>query len=218
MLRLLKLAALLVLLVALLLVFGVVGAAWIVQKSAAGRIVYNPSALPKGEVALVLGTSPTGGGHYANPHFEHRIAAAAELFRLGRVKRLLLSGDNGRHGYNEPREMQRALLALGVPESAMTLDYAGFRTLDSMVRAAKVFGQKRLIIVTDRFHTARSVFLARHFGIDAVAFPSREVEMRYSYQARVREWFARVKACLDVYVLHTQPHFLGKPEKLPAEG
>ena len=190
----------------------------IVGGAAAGRVIDDPAALPRQDVALVLGTTPRAGSRHANPHFEHRIAAAAELFRLGKVRHFLLSGDNGRRGYDEPTAMRRALLALGVPASAITLDYAGFRTLDSMVRARDVFGQRKLIIVTDRFHTARSVFLARHFGLDAVAFPSREVELRYSLRSRVREWFARVKACLDVYVLHTGPHFRGPRETLGARG
>jgi SanA protein len=93
----------------------------------------------------------------------------------------------------------------------MTLDYAGFRTLDSVVRAKKVFGQSQVTIVTDDFHAARSVFLARHEGLDAVAFCSAKVSTRFSARTRVREVGARVKAALDVYVLNTKPHFLGEP-------
>ena len=107
--------------------------------------------------------------------------------------------------------MRAALQARGVPTEAIIVDDAGFRTLDSVVRAKEVFGQPRLTIITDRFHAYRALFLARHYGIDAVAFPSAEVEWRGSMKARVREWFADTKACLDLYVLHTQPRFLGPP-------
>ncbi len=107
--------------------------------------------------------------------------------------------------------MRAALQACGVPAEAITLDDAGFRTLDSVARAKEVFGQSRLTIITDRFHAYRALFLARHYGIDAVAYPSAEVEMRSSMKARIRKWFADTKACLDLYVLHTQPRFLGPP-------
>ena len=163
-------------------------------------------------MALILGTSKfSGPQRAANPHFDHRVAAAAELYRAGKVKALLLSGDNGTRGYDEPADMRAALLALGVPAAAMTLDDAGFRTLDSVVRARQVFGQRSLTIVTDRFHSYRAIFLARHQGVDAVAFPSQEVDLRWSLKSRVREYLADVRACLDLYVLRTRPRFLGAP-------
>ncbi len=200
----------------MLIVALIVGASWLVDHLGHGRLLTDPASLPKNETALVLGTSSRAGLN-ANPHFDNRIAAAADLFRRGCVKHLLLSGDNGTRGYNEPSDMRRALLALGVPDSAMTLDYAGFRTLDSVARARKIFGLDKMVIVTDRFHTSRALFLARHFGIDAVAFPSKDVPLKYSARALVRECFARVKACLDVYVLGTGPHLLGPKEpKKPA--
>jgi SanA protein len=107
--------------------------------------------------------------------------------------------------------MKEELLKLGVPETAMTLDYAGFRTLDSVVRAKAVFGQTRLTVITDDFHVYRALFLCRSFGIEAVAFCSDEVPLEYSGKARTREWLARVKAWLDVYVLGTAPKFYGPP-------
>ena len=81
----------------------------------------------------------------------------------------------------------------------------------SVVRARRVFGQTRLPIITDRFHAGRAIFLARHAGTDAAAFPSAEMEPRYSARSRLRECFADVKACLDLWVLHTRPRFLGEP-------
>lgn len=201
----------------LLAVAVVVGSSWLVDHLAKGRLRTDPAALPKDETALVLGTSPTTAGHGANPHFDNRITAAADLFRRGCVKHLLLSGDHGRRGYDEPSDMRRALLALGVPDRAMTLDYAGFRTLDSVARARKIFGLDKLVIVTDRFHTSRALFLARQFGIDAVAFPSKDVPLQTSARSVIRECFAQVKACLDVYVLRTGPRFPGPKEPLLAK-
>ena len=185
---------------------------WLVRHTAAGRLFDDAASVPRNEVGLVLGTSKrTAGRAYENPHFTHRMEAAAALYHSGRVRGLLLSGDNGSRGYDEPADMKKSLLALGVPAEAMTLDDAGFRTLDSVVRAKEVFGQRRLTIITDRFHCYRALFLARHYGIDAVAFPSREVALRYSAKSRVREALTDVKACLDLYVLHTRPRFLGDP-------
>ena len=209
-----KLAILLILLVLapLLLSLAVAGSAWLVKRAGAGRVFGQAADLPTNEVGLVLGTSKfSGPERRPNPHFEGRVEAAARLYHEGHVRHLLLSGDNGTRGYDEPSDMRDALLARGVPAEAMTLDYAGFRTLDSVVRARKVFGQQRLTIVTDRFHCYRALFLARHSGIDAVAFPSEEVALRWSVRSRMREWLADVKACLDLYVLHTRPRFLGEP-------
>ena len=182
---------------------------WI--QRAAGRYVIGQLArLPRNRVGLVLGTSSRGRGRARNPHFEHRIAAAAALFHAGRVEHLLLSG-NGGAGSAEPAEMQRALDAQGVPPASTTRDEAGFRTLDSVVRAKEVFGVRRMTIVTDRFHCYRAVFLARHFGLDAVAYPSAEVKP--ATKSRLREWLADVRACLDVYVLRTRPKLVGRPIK-----
>ena len=190
------------------------GNLWI-ELRARGRVFRSLDNVPAGEVALVLGTSRWLNGGYENPFFAGRIAAAAELYRAGKVRHLLLSGDNHIARYDEPTEMRAALLEKGVPESAVTLDYAGFRTLDSFARARHVFGLMRVMIVTDDFHAARAVMLARHFGIDAEAYCSQPVPMKWSKKSRLREVGARCKALLDLYVLGTQPRFLGPPVALP---
>lgn len=191
---------------ALLAVLIAVSNFWIVASSRS-YVYRDVSAVPTNEVGLVLGTSRALRGGRPNPHFDTRIAAAAALYRAGKIKRLLLSGDNRRPDYDEPTDMKNALLARGIPESAMTLDYAGLRTLDSMVRARTVFGQTRLTIITEDFHAPRAVFLARRQGIEAVAFSAEPVPMRFSLRSQTREIGARVKAVLDVYVLHTGPKF-----------
>jgi len=183
---------------------------WIVR-AARGRMFDGSGNVPARAVALVLGTGRlSSGGQTVNPHFTHRIAAAAELYRAGKVRHFILSGDNHTHGYDEPTDMKTALLARGVPDRAVTLDYAGFRTLDSVVRAKEVFGQTRLMIVSEPFHNARALFLCRHFDIDAVAFNAQPVSLRVSRWAYCREWLARVKAVLDVYVFRVGPKFLGE--------
>jgi SanA protein len=192
------------------------GNLWIVLR-AQGRVFSNVAAVPANDVALVLGTSARLKGGGSNPFFAGRMAAAAELYRAGKVRHLLLSGDNREARYDEPSSMRDALAKLGVPADAVTLDYAGFRTLDSFARAKKVFGVDRLTIVTDDFHSPRAVLLARHFGIDAYAYHSTPVPMRWSTKTRIREIAARFRALLDLYVLRTKPHFLGPRIDLPVQ-
>jgi SanA protein len=186
----------------------VFAAHWWIQRAAGRYVIGQLALLPHNHVGLVLGTSAYTKGHGHNPHFDNRIAAAANLFHTGLVRQLLLSGNKGAGGYDEPAAMQRSLVARGVPAINLRRDGAGYRTLDSVVRARKVYGLRRVTIVTDRFHCYRAVFLARHFGLQAVAFPSEEVSLDRSKKARLREWLADVQACLDVYVLHTQPKSL----------
>jgi len=186
---------------------------WIISATES-RVYENLSAVPARDVALVLGARrTTPDGRWSNPHFAHRIEAAAALYRAGKVKRLLVSGDNHVRGYDEPSDMRDALVAAGVPVEAVVLDYAGFRTLDSVVRAKEVFGQTRLMVVSERFHNYRALFICRHYGIDAVAFNAQPVSLRVSRWPAVREWFARVKVVLDLYVLRTRPRFFGEPVK-----
>lgn len=190
------------------------GNLWI-ETRAQGRVFSNVEEVPVNTIGLVLGTSHKLKSGSENPFFAGRIAAAAELFRAGKVRHLLLSGDNRTASNDEPTDMRRALAEHGVPESATTLDYAGFRTLDSVARAEAVFGVKMLTIVTDDFHAPRAVLLARHFGIEAQAFCSKPVPGRWSKKTRIREIGARCKALLDLYILRTQPHFLGERVLLP---
>lgn len=184
---------------------------WWITRTTRAHIVSDRAQLPRNDVALVLGTSPKLGSGGTNPFFEGRMTTAAELYRTGKVRHLLVSGDNGRKAYDEPTAMRNALIARGVPATAITLDYAGFRTLDSMARARAVFGLRRFTIVTDDFHQPRAVFLARSLGLEVVGFPSQHVPYRWSKKARSREVASRVKACLDVYLLHTRPRFYGPP-------
>jgi SanA protein len=186
---------------------------WLAQR-AASRVFTTVEVAPARNVALVLGTSAKTYGGYANPFFQNRIEAAAALYHAGKVRHLILSGDNHIQSYDEPSEMRAALLERGVPYEVMTLDYAGFRTLDSLARAQVVFGQTQLIVISDGFHLPRALFLADAFKLEAVGFASRPVAEVYARKTVWREYFARVKAVLDVYVLNTQPRFYGPRVKI----
>jgi SanA protein len=139
---------------------------------------------------------------------------ASELYQLGKIDHFIVSGDNRTRYYNEPLEMQKALVARGVPTRAITLDYAGLRTLDSVVRSKEIFGQDRIMIITQTFHSYRALFISNYYGIDAVAMVAAEPEFESSLKVRVREYFARSKAVLDLYVFKTNPQFLGEKEEI----
>ncbi|QXC30974.1 YdcF family protein [Aeromonas sp. FDAARGOS 1409] len=169
------------------------------------------NAVPYNRVALVLGTSKYLIGGSPNHYFKYRIKAAAELYNNGKVDYILVSGDNATVQYNEPRQMRRALIQAGIPASAIYSDYAGFRTLDSIVRAKEVFGQARFTVVSQAFHNERAIFIARHFGIEAIGFNALDPSAYQGIRTRVREVFARLMGLLDLYVLDKGPKFLGEP-------
>ncbi len=183
--------------------------AW-VRHSASYRSHRTVEAVPVTPVALVLGCSPRVAGS-PNLFFEHRIAAAVALHRAGKVKVFIVSGDNGSHDYDEPTAMKVAMVTRGVPEAAIYCDYAGFRTLDSVVRAHSIFGQSRFTIVSQHFHNERAIFLARRHGLDAVGFDAQDVSRSLAPTTYLREYLARVQAVLDVTLLQTRPKFDGPP-------
>ncbi len=179
-----------------------------VSNSAKERIYYSASEFPDTKVVIVLGTSPYLISGNDNLYFKYRIDAAAELYFAGKVKKILVSGDNGTIAYNEPREMLRALIEKGIPEEDIILDYAGFRTFDSMIRAKEVFGQDTVIVVSQLFHLERALFISKTKGITAYGYPAADPQN--SLKITVREYPARVSAFLDCYILHTKPKYLGK--------
>jgi len=188
---------------------------WFVSHAGVGRIYSSVNSIPARDVGLVLGTSERISGGGDNPYFTKRIDAAAALYKAGKVKRLLLSGDNRTADYNEPAAMRKALMAQGVPDRAILLDYAGLRTLDSIVRAKEVFDLTKFTIISQRSHDERALLIARHYDLDAIAFAADDISIRYAPRSHVREWFARIKAILDLYVLHTAPRHLGP--KIPLD-
>jgi SanA protein len=173
---------------------------WVINSTDA--YLYRVSALmPENEVGLVLGCSPFVPGGKPSPQFHGRMQAAAELYRLGKVKRLILSGANPDQRYNEPKKMREALLELGVPSEAMVLDFAGDSTYDSITRAKEVFGLSSLTVITQRYHTYRAVFLARKTGLHAVAYIAPLADNGGTgLRNPPREVFARVLAVFDALV------------------
>ena len=140
----------------------------IVSKNAIGRTYNSAEEIPYRKVALVLGTNPQTRNGNVNIYFKNRIDASAELYHKNKVSYLLLSGDNRKQDYNEPEAMRDSLIAKDVPEEAIILDYAGFRTLDSVVRAKEVFGQDSITIVSQLFHNERAIYIADQRGINAM--------------------------------------------------
>ena len=181
-----------------------------VEYSTKKQVFDDIASLPANDVGMVLGTSRYTKRGYDNPYFYNRIRAAVELYKQDKIKHIIVSGDNSLKEYNEPKHMRKALIDRGIPEKAITMDFAGFRTLDSVVRSKKVFGQKSITIISQEFHNQRAVFIANHRAIEAIGFNAKDVPLGFSWKTRVREYFARCKAILDIVILNKQPNFLGK--------
>lgn len=183
-----------------------------VSLSAIGKIYDKVDEVPPTSVALVLGTAKhqkKGPNLFYGP----RMQAAVALFESGRVQGILVSGDNSTIYYNEPETMRRDLVASGIPEEYITLDYAGFRTLDSMVRAKEVFGLDEVVVVSQRFHAQRAIFLGTMKGIRVTALAAADPKLDWYLKVRAREVLARTAAVIDLFV-GRKPRFLGAREKV----
>ncbi|WP_114191940.1 outer membrane permeability protein SanA [Edaphovirga cremea] len=170
--------------------------------------------LPHRQVGVVLGTAKYYRTGVINQYYLYRIQGALNAYNSGKVSYLLLSGDNAAQNYNEPMTMRRDLIAAGVPPSDIVLDYAGFRTLDTIVRTRKVFDTNDFLIITQRFHCERALFIALHMGIQAQCYAVPSPKDMLS--VRVREVFARLGALSDLYILKREPRFLGPLIPIPA--
>ncbi|MGH1335331.1 MAG: SanA/YdcF family protein [Aureispira sp.] len=171
------------------------------------RLYKTTNNLPKRPVGLILGTNKRLKNGQLNRYYTYRIDAAVALWEAGKVKQLVLSGDNSRVDYNEPADMQADLVARGVPKERLILDHAGFRTLDSVVRCRAVFGFDQIIIISQRFHIERAIFIAQHKDIDALGIEAKGIEGVYGLRVQIREKLARVKLILDL-LWGVEPHFL----------
>jgi SanA protein len=183
-----------------------------------GRLFDNVSDLPQTQVGLVFGTSDKmPNGRDDNLYFRYRIDAAVEVWKAGKVETLIVSGDNLSDPpyYNEPDKMRRALVKRGVPEDRIVSDPRGMRTLDSVVRAKEVFGTDTVLLISQRFHNERAIYLAKANGIQAYGFNARDVDTQTGLKTRIREVGARVKMWLDVNFLNTRPSHMGKKIELP---
>lgn len=166
------------------------------------------SKLPHNRVGLLLGTSKLLGSGKPNQYFSNRIKAAFELYKAGKIDFIVISGDNSRAGYNEPLDMKNELISLGIPEEKIFLDYAGFRTYDSVIRMDKIFGQKSFTVISQEFHNRRAIYIGRHFGYDAIGYNADDVDAYNGFKTQLREKFARAKVFLD-FLIHKEPKFLG---------
>ena len=183
------------------------------------RLTGDISVLRHNEVGVVFGTAAGSRGGARNKFFVNRINAAAAIYHAGKVDHLLLSGDNGTLSYNEPMAMRKALMAAGVDSTDITLDFAGFSTFDTVVRAKKVFGLDHYTVISQRFQNERALWIARAFGVDAIGFDAAAVTEYGSAYTWLRERGARIKMWIDLFI-GKEPHFLGDPvtigeQKLP---
>ncbi|OQA00242.1 MAG: vancomycin high temperature exclusion protein [Bacteroidetes bacterium ADurb.Bin408] len=198
--------------VVILTVLGVIsiyGADKLVEKTAAGRLYNATDSIPYNKIGLLLGTAKTLPCGYINLYYKYRIEAAVELYNAGKIDYILVSGDNSRKDYDEPSAIKNDLIAAGIPADKIYLDYAGFRTLDSVVRCKEIFGQISITVISQPFHNERAIYIADCKGIQAIGFNARDVNENYGFKTRIREKFARVKMVLDL-IFGKDPKFLGE--------
>jgi SanA protein len=171
--------------------------------------------IPKKKAALVLGCSKTLLNGNMNYFYKYRIQSAVKLFKAGKVKAIVVSGDNGRKGYDEPSLMRDDLVLAGVPSEYIQLDYAGFRTLDSIVRAKAIFDLEDYIIVSQPFHLERAIYIAHAKKQEVLGFAAKDfANTIWAKRMQRRELLARVKAFLDINIFGVEPKFYGKKVKV----
>ncbi len=187
---------------------------WQVAKSAEGKLYDDASALPPHKVGLLLGTAKYVQNGRINLYYQYRIQAAWDLLQAGKVQYLVISGDNSRPDYNEPEMMKQDLMALGANEKHLFLDYAGFRTFDSVLRLRDVFGQQEAIVISQAFHNERALYIASREGMALVGYNAQDVGRRAGRKVQMRERLARVKVFWD-YLSNTQPKYLGEAVAIP---
>jgi len=167
-------------------------------------------------VAIVLGAKVKAGGEPSDI-LRDRLLSAIDLYRAGSVDKILVSGDDGQAEYDEVNAMRVYLLSADVDPDDIFLDHAGFDTYDTMIRASKVFGVTKAIVVTQAYHLPRALYLAKAFGIDAQGVAADRQTYRGMLRYEARELLADTKAVIDV-VFHVSPHFLGDAIDIAGDG
>ncbi|KIC62353.1 SanA/YdcF family protein [Chryseobacterium taiwanense] len=201
----------------LLFVAGIIFIAWAnysIKKDSNDSVSNYLEEVPKTKVALLLGTSKNLSNGQPNAYFYNRIQATVDLYKSGKIQYIIVSGDNSRKDYNEPEDMQMELIKNGIPQDRIFMDHAGFRTLDSIVRAKDIFGQTKLVIISQKFHNERAVFLAQQNGIDAFGYNAKDVNKYMGLKTNMREYFAKAKAYWDL-ILGIEPKFGGDKILIP---
>ena len=169
---------------------------------------------PTCKAGLLLGTSKYLRSGSINPYFAYRIDAAVELYENGKISHIIISGDHSRTNYNEPQDMKDNLVKRGVPASRITLDYAGFNTYDSVHRMKQIFGQDEFIVISQKFHNQRAVYIAHWAGLNAYGYNAQDVSVYFGLKVNAREKLARVKMFIDL-ISNRNPKFLGEQILLP---
>lgn len=182
---------------------------FVIRKVTSKHIYQHSDSIPGNKAGLLLGTSKFMRSGKPNPFFYNRINAAFDLYKSGKIQYLVLSGDNSTLAYNEPKMMRIELLRLGIPDSIIYFDYAGFRTFDSVIRCRVIFGQTSFTIISQEFHLERALYIARYFGINAIGYEARGVGFKSGIRVRMREYLARIKVFFDIYSGY-KPKFLGE--------
>lgn len=182
---------------------------YVVSNTAEGKTFFNSDEISKNRVGLVLGTSKKLIGGLPNPYYTFRIQATIKLYKARKIEFVLVSGDNGTRYYNEPNTIKKDLIAKGIPADRIFLDFAGFRTLDSMVRAKEVFGLDSVTVISQKFHNQRAIYLAEKKGLTAIGFNAKGISGKQGLKVQLREYLARVKVFIDL-LFNTQPKFFGE--------
>ena len=173
-------------------------------------------SIPHNHCAIVLGTSKYLANGSRNLYYSNRIKATVELYFCNKIDYIIVSGDNRNRNYNEPITMYNDLVSAGIPGRKIILDYAGFRTLDSVVRGKEVFGQDKYTIVSQSFHNQRAIYIARRKGIEAIGFNAEDRTGEMDFKILLREAGARILVIYDMFT-QKQPHFLGEKVVIPKE-
>jgi SanA protein len=183
--------------------------------SARGKLYTDVNLIPYNRVGLLLGTSKTIADGNNNPFYDYRIHAAAQLINAHKIKYLIISGDNGNKNYNEPESMRSDLIKAGIDSCIIYLDFAGFRTFDSIKRLKEIFGQDSVTIISQKFHNERAIYIANNEGIYAIAFNARNVGNKVGLRILIREKLARVKVFIDGWI-GKKPRYLGEKIIIPS--
>lgn len=207
-----KIIQLLIVLLSLILISLIICNA-VINSFATDKTYNSVDNIPYNKVGMILGTAKSIKGGGSNPYYENRINAIVALFKADKIDYILVSGDNGSIYYNEPTTIKNDLVDAGIPSEKIFLDYAGFRTLDSMVRAKEVFGLNEVTVVSQKFHNERAIYLAHKNDLNAIGFNAEDISLESGLKVQFREYFARVKVFIDL-VLKTRPKFSGDKIKI----
>jgi SanA protein len=176
------------------------------------KIYTDISTCPTNNIGILFGCGKFMNDGQTNLYYLYRIRAATALYKAGKVKHLLVSGDNHTEKYNEPETMKRDLVQAGIPASAITCDYAGFSTFETVVRAKEIFGVHEATLVTQPYHLPRALYIAAAHGIKAIGYGAKERAFLDSPKTKLREIPARIATYGDINIWGRKPRFLGKKE------